>query len=110
MIDCNSIANRYIKNGFITSDITYDLTPLFEEFLSTNELYNLFGDKIEVCEYWLVSEFLAQLLKKEGELVIRVANMDVWRKTSNQSMVFDEVFSNVCLKLNMFKEEEKIEG
>ncbi|MGJ8641726.1 MAG: hypothetical protein ACSHYA_20215, partial [Opitutaceae bacterium] len=58
--------------------------------------------EIEVFEHWIVSEWLADLLEKSGEIIERgFHGLIIWgRTTSGQSIELDSVMESIHLELN----------
>ena len=66
------------------------------------ELEGLENEPQEVYEWWLVSGWLAEMLRGAGEPVIM--NENLWgRTTSGQAIHMDAVIIDICESLNLFE-------
>lgn len=70
-----------------------------EEWRNTSEYeaaYDELRDEFEPLEYWAVSEWLADKLRAEGEVVAEVGLTNIWaRQTSGQGISIDYVIEKI---------------
>ena len=53
----------------------------------------------EALEQWLVSDWLGNRLKEEGEMVVNFMNLTIWgRTTSGQAICIDAVIEDIYNK------------
>ena len=58
---------------------------------------NLDADIIEILEYWVVSDWLANQLIKQGEIVVEILGFNIWgRTTSGQHISLDHVMLTIA--------------
>ena len=71
------------------------VTELIKSGAITEE--SICGDWSEVMEWWLVTPYLAQKLRKENEVVIEEWGNNWWgRTTSGQAIFMDDVIARIC--------------
>ena len=57
---------------------------------------SLYGEWYEVLEWWLVTPYLAEELKSEGEIIYAEHDCYWWgRQCSGQAIYMDEIMSNL---------------
>ncbi len=55
----------------------------------------------EILEWWLITPFLAELLKREGETVITEYDCHWWGRTqSGQAVHMDSVIGRICRRID----------
>ena len=65
------------------------------DLISEEDAYPLNGE--EVLEWWLVTPWLAERLKREGEIIIESLDCRWWgRTTSGQAIYMDSVIGEIC--------------
>ena len=53
----------------------------------------------EALEHWLVSDWLANRLREEGEMVVNFMDLTIWgRTTSGQAICIDSVIEDIYNK------------
>lgn len=71
------------------------------------ENYSIDPNTKEVCEHWIVSDWLASKLKDRGEVVGEFAGLRIWGRTiANQPIAFDWVIQQIACDL--WSEEMKL--
>ena len=69
------------------------------------ELEELETEPQEIYEYWLVSGYLVEKLKEQGECVIECEN--IWcRCTTGQAILLDGVISRICSDMEILEGQE----
>lgn len=59
------------------------------------------GDHLEMCEFYIVSNYLYRLLKDRREPVTELLGMKIWgRQTSGQAIYMDSVIQDIWYDLN----------
>ena len=86
LIDChilcnqNEVVEELMKNGLIENEILY-------------------SDE-EVLEWWLITPFFADCLRREREVVIESLSCHWWgRTTSGQAIYIDNVISDIANRI-----------
>ena len=58
----------------------------------------------EIYEWWIVTDWLFDLLKEEGQPVMEFFNLSLWgRCTTGQSILLDGVMTRICSKLEILE-------
>ena len=79
-----------------------ELSQLAKEI---EELEELETEPQEIYEYWLVSGYLIEKLKEQGECVIECEN--IWcRGTTGQAILLDGVISRICSDMEILEGQE----
>lgn len=93
--DCNYY---YLATG----KYTYDQLDAIQNELS--EIEDLDSDYIEICEWWAVSQWLAEKLEEKGEIIAYAGTTCIWgRRTTGQAILLDYVISEICNDLGLLK-------
>lgn len=91
-IELDSITNLYIEDDSTAQDYGFDSLEAMQE---AGE------DRQEIYEWWLVSEWLYQQLRKAGEPVINSDYGYLWGRTcTGQAILLDSVIENIYDSLN----------
>ena len=95
-----------LVNREVLCNVSYLVTELMSQEKYFEELSELFGQEDdegnipEVYEYWLVTPWLAEKLKAQGELVTEFFYQDIWgRQTSGQLIYMDAVIDDITREL-----------
>jgi len=81
----------------VANHIYYNQTVLVEELLSRHLLDAPHRPNKEVLEWWLVSDWIAERLKREGEIVLSSHECHWWgRQVSGQALYMDTVIERLC--------------
>jgi len=63
-------------------------------------------EQVEICEYWLVSQFLGEMLLKHGEPIYKRNGSWVWgRKCTGQAIFLDGVIQEIARKVTLLISE-----
>ena len=55
------------------------------------------GEYPEVYEFWAISDWLADRLKEEGEVIFEMLDFNVWgRQTTGQAIMLDNVIQKIA--------------
>jgi hypothetical protein len=74
---------------------------LIDDYLAVCDDYNLEPEYLEICEYWLVTNWLAGELREHGEVVEDYLGLTIWgRCTTGQPVYMDAVVQDIVRKLN----------
>lgn len=79
-----------------------------EEILEEiNKLEDLDTEPQEIFEWWVVTEWLYDKLKAQGEPVIEWCNLHIWGRTcSGQAILLDHVISVICEDIGILEGQE----
>ena len=95
-----------LVNREVLCNVSYLVTELMSQEKYFEELSELFGQEDdegnipEVYEYWLVTPWLAEKLKAQGELVTDFLDLVIWgRQTSGQMICADTVIDDITREL-----------
>jgi len=98
--NCRRIVDAHVYRD--VSNLVYELAqdPKYMDELS--EVQVQFNDEeypAEALEHWLVSDWLGNRLKEEGEMVVNFMNLTIWgRTTSGQAICIDRVIEDIYNK------------
>ncbi|MDL2320111.1 hypothetical protein LJC45_03150 [Alistipes sp. OttesenSCG-928-B03] len=88
------------EKRLVEHHVLYEQNSVIEKLLQSDEclidnICNL--DDNEVLEWWLVTEWLAEQLKEQGEVIIDDYGCYWWgRQTSGQAIYMDAVIAEIC--------------
>jgi len=81
----------------VANHIYYNQTVLVEEILSRHLLEAPHDPNEDVLEWWLVSDWIAERLEREGEIVLLSHECHWWgRQVSGQALYMDAVIERLC--------------
>ena len=87
-------AQRVVQNCVLKNQSTVIEEMIRANLISEEYLYP-FAD--EVLEWWLVTPWLAERLKEQGEIIIEELGCRWWgRLTSGQAIYMDGVIQEIC--------------
>tara|TARA_R100000008_G_scaffold75609_1_gene54949 strand:+ start:178 stop:510 length:333 start_codon:yes stop_codon:yes gene_type:complete len=96
---------RRIVDAHVYHNVSYLVQELSKDEKYSNELLEIqvrFNDEDcpeEALEHWLVSDWLANRLREEGEMVADFMDMTIWgRTTSGQAILLDSVIEDIYNK------------
>lgn len=95
----DEMQNLYLSDQQILDNDTYYTNKMNdeekEEYIQS--IKDNGEDIQEIFEYWAVSSFLYEDLKKLGEPVAEINNTYIWGRTcTGQAILLDSVISNIC--------------
>ena len=87
-------------------EILYEQGHVINELLRVNEsLWNTIANTEEydeVLEWWLVTPFMADMLKNNGEVILAAYDCYWWgRQTSGQGLSMDWVIQKIAEEMSM---------
>jgi len=103
--------NEEEREKLVKREVLHDVSQLVQELMTQEkyceDLSGLFGEEDaegnmpEVFEYWLVTPWLAEKLKEQGELVVEdFYNLVIWgRQTTGQVIYADGVIGRIVKKI-----------
>lgn len=102
-----TLANELVTELYKNEDLIDDLIPCLSDYVTCTECDGEGCDQcdhgeiyIEVCQHWLVSDWLADKLEDQGERVARVAGLQIWgRRTCGQGIGQDYVMQEIAKAL-----------
>ena len=89
---CINITIKQELKKFREENESDDIVEFEEYFLKT-------GEYPEIFEYWAISEWLGNTLKKQGEVIFQCLDFTVWgRQTTGQAIALDGVIQEIVKK------------
>ena len=88
-----------MRKRLVDNHVLYGQNYVVQQLLNSNEslLDTICQSEEEILEWWLVTPFLADLLKREGETVLEGYDCHWWgRTTSGQAIYMDGVIGEIC--------------
>ena len=96
---------RRLVDNHVYHNVSYLVQELSKDEKYSNDLMEVqvqFNDEDypdEALEHWLVSTWLANRLREEGEMVIDFMDLTIWgRTTSGQAIYIDSVIEDIFNK------------
>ena len=96
---------RRLVDNHVYHNVSYLVQELSKDEKYSNDLMEVqvqFNDEDypdEALEHWLVSNWLAERLREEGEMVIDFMDLTIWgRTTSGQAICIDTVIEDIYNK------------
>ena len=96
---------RRLVDEHVHHNVSYLVQELSKDEKYSNDLMEVqvqFNDEDypdEALEHWLVSNWLAERLREEGEMVIDFMDLTIWgRTTSGQAIYIDSVIEDIYNK------------
>ena len=96
---------RRLVDNHVYHNVSYLVQELSKDEKYSNDLMEVqvqFNDEDypdEALEHWLVSNWLAERLREEGEMVIDFMDLTIWgRTTSGQAIYIDSVIEDIYNK------------
>ena len=96
---------RRLVDSHVYQNVSYLVQELSKDEKYSNDLMEVqvqFNDEDypdEALEHWLVSNWLAERLREEGEMVIDFMDLTIWgRTTSGQAIYIDSVIEDIYNK------------
>ena len=96
---------RRLVDNHVYHNVSYLVQELSKDEKYSNDLMEVqvqFNDEDypdEALEHWLVSTWLANRLREEGEMVIDFMDLTIWgRTTSGQAIYIDSVIEDIYNK------------
>ena len=96
---------RRLVDNHVYHNVSYLVQELSKDEKYSNDLMEVqvqFNDEDypdEALEHWLVSNWLAERLREEGEMVIDFMDLTIWgRTTSGQAICIDSVIEDIYNK------------
>ena len=87
-------ARRLVENCVLTNQTAVVDEMLNKHLLPEEYIYPFLGD---VMEWWLVSPYLAQELKQQGEVIIDALGCHWWgRQSSGQAIYMDAAIQEIA--------------
>ncbi len=83
----------------VNHHVLYEQNLVIDELIRHGALQDesLYDEWWNVMEWWLVTPYLAELLKGEGEVIIGEHDCYWWgRQTSGQAIYMDAVMTYIC--------------
>lgn len=88
------LAQRLVENCVLTNQTAVVNEMLNKNLLPDEYIYPFLGD---VMEWWLIDSWLAERLKREGEVIIDEYGCYWWgRQSSGQAIYMDYVIQRIC--------------
>lgn len=87
------------ENRLVELHVLYNQNMVVEELIKMGAIPDdsLYGEWYEVQEWWLVTTWLAERLRDEGEIVIEDCGCRWWgRQCSGQAIYMDGVIREIC--------------
>jgi len=108
--NCSIINMEIEKERLVIREVLHNVSGLVEELISQEkyfeELSELIGEEDdegnmpEVFEYWIVTPWLGEKLKAQGELISEFFDMVIWgRQTTGQVIDADAVIDDIARQL-----------
>ena len=98
--NCRRIVDAHVHRD--VSNLVYELSKdpkYMDELLEVQVQFNDEEYPDEALEHWLVSDWLGNRLKEEGEMVVNFMNLTIWgRTTSGQAICIDSVIEDIYSK------------
>ena len=88
------------EKQLVANHVLYEQNAVVEELMKADcglidHIHNL--DDEEILEWWLVTDWLAELLIENGECVLSEYGCNWWGRTqSGQAIYMDAVMTNIC--------------
>ena len=93
---------RRLVDNHVYHNVSYLVQELSKDEKYSNDLMEVqvqFNDEDypdEALEHWLVSNWLAERLREEGEMVVEFLGLTIWgRTTSGQAIYIDSVIEDI---------------
>ena len=118
----NSNKNQDIKGKFVAREVIHNASYMLRELRGSesfrDEVYELFystyseeegyeDELIEPYEFWIVTDWLGDKLKAQGEIVADFMGFTIWgRTTTGQAILLDYVISKICHDLEILEGQE----
>ena len=77
-------------------------SSVMEQLIKTNvftaeQLYHIYDADEDVLEWWLITPYMARLLRNESEIVLEEFGCCWWGRTSSgQAIYLDHVITEIC--------------
>lgn len=87
------------EKDLVNNHVLYEQNNVVSELIRRGAIpdESLYGEWYEVLEWWLVTPFLAELLKSENEIVLTELDCYWWGRTcSGQAIYMDRVMIAIC--------------
>ncbi len=87
------------EQELVRRHVLYNQSTIVPELIQAGTLpdESLHAEWYEVIEWWLVTPFLAELLKSENEIVLEEHDCHWWGRTcSGQAIHMDRVMTSIC--------------
>ena len=102
--------NEEAREALVKREVLQDVSQLVQELMTQEkyceDLSELLGEEDEdgnmpeVYEYWLITSWLGEKLKEQGELVTEFLNLVIWgRQTTGQAIYADGVIGRIAKKI-----------
>lgn len=86
------------EKELVDRHILCDQSTVVEELIKSGAIpdESLYGEWYEVLEWWLVTNWLAERLRDEGEVIVEDCGCHWWgRTTSGQAIYMDSVIREI---------------
>jgi hypothetical protein len=97
----NMVESEVICNvSQLVSQMTTSIPTLFEDYPGLFDAVDSDGEPLDIYEYWIISDWLAEQLKQRGEAVeTDCMGLTIWgRTTSGQAIAMDGVIRDIYQK------------
>ena len=98
--NCRRLVDNHVYHNvsYLVQELSKD-EKYMDDLLEVQVQFNDEDYPDEALEHWLVSTWLANRLRKEGEMVIDFMDLTIWgRTTSGQAISIDSVIENIYNK------------
>lgn len=93
-----TFTNMLTEKELVDRHILCDQSTVVEELIKSGAIpdESLYGEWYEVLEWWLVTNWLAERLRDEGEVIVEDCGCHWWgRTTSGQAIYMDSVIREI---------------
>ena len=86
----------------VSNHVIYNQSSIVEELIKSRaipqeEIYPIYEADEDVMEWWLVTPYMARLLRNESEIVLENLGCHWWGRTSTgQAIYLDYVIGEIC--------------
>ncbi len=98
--NCRRLVDNHVHHNvsYLVQELSKD-EKYMDDLLEVQVQFNDEEYPDEALEHWLVSDWLANRLREEGEMVIDFMDLTIWgRTTSGQAIYIDSVIEDIYNK------------
>ena len=98
--NCRRLVDNHVHHNvsYLVQELSKD-EKYMDDLLEVQVQFNDEDYPDEALEHWLVSDWLANRLREEGEMVIDFMDLTIWgRTTSGQAIYIDSVIEDIYNK------------
>ena len=98
--NCRRLADNHVYHNvsYLVQELSQD-EKYMDELLEVQVQFNDEDYPDEALEHWLVSDWLGNRLREEGEMVVDFMGLTIWgRTTSGQAIYIDSVIEDIYNK------------